>query len=215
MRAFIAEEDLATRLVLEASLREWGYEPVVAAHGTEAWELLRDGGTPGLVLLDWRLPGVDGVELCRRIRDLPQEPGPYVVLLTTGAETADLTTAVDAGADAYLTKPFDAQELRARLQAGARIIRQQESLARRVRELEDTLAEARRLQGMLPICAYCKRIRNERNFWEQIEAYIAAHSGATFSHSVCPDCYDAVVRPELDALEGPGAAAHAAAPSPE
>ena len=97
-----------------------------------------------------------------------------------------------------MAKPFDHRELRARLQVGVRMLELQTSLAERVRQLEDALARVKRLQGLLPICSYCKRVRNDQNYWQQVEAYITERSEAAFSHGICPDCYENVVRPELE-----------------
>ena len=84
---------------------------------------------------------------------------------------------------------------------GTRVVALQQALADRVRRLEQALANVKQLQGLLPICSYCKRIRDDRNYWQQVESYISVHSGVQFSHSYCPDCYDKHVKPQLDALD--------------
>jgi response regulator RpfG family c-di-GMP phosphodiesterase len=109
----------------------------------------------------------------------------------------DLVTGLDAGADDYITKPFDFEELRARVRVGVRMVRLQQSLAARVSQLEEALANVRVLQGLLPICLYCKKIRDDQNYWQQVDKYIGDHSQARFSHGVCPDCYERVVKPEI------------------
>ncbi|PYV91799.1 MAG: response regulator, partial [Acidobacteria bacterium] len=124
----------------------------------------------------------------------------YIILLTAKERSQDIVAGLQAGADDYLTKPFDLEELRARMQAGLRISELQDSLAERVRELEDALSRVRILQGLLPICSYCKKIRDDSNYWQQIENYVTAHSGAQFSHSVCPQCYEEIVKPQLEEL---------------
>ena len=106
------------------------------------------------------------------------------------------------GADEYLTKPFEFDELRARVQAGRRIIELQLKLEERVKQLEDALAQVRELQGLLPICMYCKNIRDDQGYWQKVETYLGDHSKLQFSHGVCPKCFDAVVKPQLEALEG-------------
>jgi DNA-binding response OmpR family regulator len=121
--------------------------------------------------------------------------------LTARANTEDLVAGFEAGADEYIVKPFDLAELRVRLQAGARIVELQQKLEERVRDLESALSRVKQLQGLLPICAYCKRIRNDQNYWQQVEAYVSQRSEAEFSHSICPDCYESVVKPELTALD--------------
>jgi response regulator RpfG family c-di-GMP phosphodiesterase len=121
----------------------------------------------------------------------------YLVLLTARESPGDLVTGLDAGADDYITKPFDAEELRARVQVGVRVLNLQERLAERVEELQAALANVKQLRGLLPICSYCKRIRGDDQYWQQLEGYIAAHSDAQFSHGICPTCY-AAVSAELD-----------------
>jgi response regulator RpfG family c-di-GMP phosphodiesterase len=106
----------------------------------------------------------------------------------------------DAGADDYVTKPFHKDELRARVRVGARMLDLRHRLAERVRELERALAQNRALRGLLPICSYCKKIRDDRNYWTEVESYLSEVSDAEFSHGVCPDCYDRHLRPEMDGI---------------
>jgi DNA-binding response OmpR family regulator len=201
MRLLIAEDNVTTRVLLESTLREWGYDVVSTADGAHAWNVLQEEHAPELVLLDWTMPDLTGVEVCRRVRGGPRAQSTYIILLTARANTEDMVAGFEAGADEYIVKPFELAELRVRLQAGARIVELQQRLAERVRELEDALSRVKRLHGLLPICAYCKRIRNDRNYWQQVEAYVTEHSEAAFSHSICPDCYETVIKPELQALE--------------
>jgi len=185
--------------MLEATLQKLGYVTVVAGNGAEAWTLLQDEDAPRLAILDWMMPGMDGPEVCRRARAAPRTPPPYIILLTTRDSRADVVAGLDAGADDYMAKPFDREELRARVGVGVRIVELQQSLADRLRDLEDALARVKQLQGLLPICSYCKKIRDDGNYWNQVETYISAHSGAQFSHGICPDCFEKFVRPQLEA----------------
>ncbi len=200
MKLLVADDDATSRKMLEAILQKWGYEVVVARDGAEAWQALQAGDAPELAVLDWMMPEMDGVEVCRRVRAGGRTPPTYVVLLTARGSRADVVTGLEGGADDYITKPFDRGELRARISVGLRIVELQRSLAARVRELEDALSRVKLLQGLLPICSYCKKIRNDRNYWQQVEGYITDHSEAQFSHSICPECYEKIVRPELEKL---------------
>jgi DNA-binding response OmpR family regulator len=200
MKVLIAEDDTVSRRLLEATLIRWGYEVVVASDGVEAWEALQSDGAPSLAILDWMMPGLDGLEVCRRIRKMPSSTPPYLILLTAKGGREDLVTGLEAGANDYVTKPFNREELRARVQVGVRMVELQQHLADRVRALEEALARVTQLQGLLPICSYCKKIRDDQNYWQQVESYIAEHSQAQFSHSICPDCYEKLVKPELDHL---------------
>ena len=200
MKVLIAEDDTVSRRLLEATLIRWGYEVVVASDGVEAWEALQGDDAPSLAILDWMMPGLDGLEICRRIRKMPSSTPPYLILLTAKGGREDLVTGLEAGANDYVTKPFNREELRARVQVGVRMLELQQHLADRVRALEEALARVTQLQGLLPICSYCKKIRDDQNYWQQVESYIAEHSQAQFSHSICPDCYEKLVKPELDHL---------------
>ena len=190
MHALVADDDRTTAAIVAAALRQWQFEVSVASNGVAAWEqLTRD--RPQLCILDWMMPGLDGPELCRRIRRDPTLSRSYVILLTSRDTGADRVAGLDAGADDYLVKPFEYEELRARAHVGARVAGIQQQLADRVAELETALATVKQLEGMLPICSYCKRIRSDGNSWQQLEAYISEHSHAHFSHGICPSCLEA------------------------
>jgi diguanylate cyclase (GGDEF)-like protein len=128
MRILVADDDPVFRCEVEALLEKWHYEVVTAADGEEAWQALREDDAPRLAILDWMMPGKDGLEICRQLRHGPQEPYTYLLLLTARDEKQDVVAGLEAGADDYLTKPFDAAELRARLRAGRRILALQEAL---------------------------------------------------------------------------------------
>lgn len=198
MKILVAEDDPVSRRVLEANLAKWGYDVLSASEGLHALQLLQRKDPPELTVLDWMMPGMDGLEICRKVREGGQNPSTYIILLTARDSQEDVVRGLEAGADDYMTKPFDHNELRARVQVGKRIVELEMNLAKRVQELEDALARVKRLQGLLPICAYCKRIRNDRNYWQQVEGYISERSEAEFSHGICPDCYEKVVKQKFE-----------------
>lgn len=198
MKILIAEDDTVSRRVLAATLEMFGYEVVVAADGAEAWTALQRDDAPSLIILDWMMPELDGVEICRRIREISTSTPPYLILLTAKSEKGDVVAGLDAGANDYLTKPFDRAELRARVQVGAQVLELQKNLADRVGELEDALAQVKQLQGLLPLCSYCKNIRDEQNYWQRLDSYLMEHADVMFSHGICPDCYREVVQPQLE-----------------
>ena len=188
MKILIAEDDSVSRRLLQAALDKCAYEVVVACDGNQAWHALQQQPVPSLLILDWLMPGMDGVEICRKARALPDYRSAYIILLTGKNSKEDVVMGLDAGADDYVTKPFDPGELRARVSVGVRVAQLQLNLAERVRDLETALAKVKTLSGMLPICAACKKIRDDRGYWTQIESYIRHHSEAEFSHGFCPEC---------------------------
>jgi len=198
VRILIAEDDLISRRVLEATLVKWEYQVVTVCDGLQAWEALQREDTPPLAILDWMMPGMDGIEVCQRLRQAANPRPTYIILLTAKDNKEDIVAGLQAGADDYITKPFDHRELRARVQVGARIVQLQQNLSDRVRELEDALKQVKQLRGLLPICSYCKKIRDDQNYWQQVESYVTKHSEAQFSHSICPDCFRNIVGPEIE-----------------
>jgi diguanylate cyclase (GGDEF)-like protein len=128
IRVLAAEDNPVFQSMLRSMLTKWGYDPVIARDGVEAWRALEAESAPRLAILDWMMPGLDGVEICRRVRAAAREPYIYLVLLTARTESQDLVEGMEAGADDYLTKPFVAQELRVRLRAGRRILDLQSEL---------------------------------------------------------------------------------------
>ncbi len=188
MRILVAEDELVSRRLLEMTLKEWGYEVDLAADGTQAWDCLHGGEAPELAILDWMMPGMDGVTVCRKIREARPSLPIYLILLTSRSSRVDFVQGLEGGADDFMTKPFERAELRARVRVGERMIELQRSLAAQVRSLEEALGRVRQLQGLLPICSYCKKIRNDKNYWQHVDSYIAEHSEAQFSHCICPEC---------------------------
>ena len=193
MKILIAEDDPVSRRILEVSLVKWGYDVAVATNGTEAWEIMQQENAPALAILDIMMPGIDGLEVCRRVRQLPTTMPPYLILLTAMSTKDQVVTGIQAGANDYLSKPFHRDELKARVGVGAQMLSLQMTLSDRVKELEQALSQVKQLQGMLPICSYCKKIRNDQNYWQKVEGYISDHTDVEFSHGICPDCHAQVM----------------------
>jgi CheY-like chemotaxis protein len=206
VRVVVADDDRVTAEILARTLRKWEFSPKVTSNGGQAWDQLRQGMGPTLAILDWMMPELDGPEVCRRVRKELPVANMYLILVTAREGRADLVAGLDAGADDYVVKPFDPEELRARVSVGMRVLSLQERLAERVAELQTALSNVKQLRGLLPICSYCKRIRGDDQYWQQVEGYIAEHSDAQFSHGICPSCY-ATVTAELDAAAAATSAA--------
>ena len=200
MRILIAEDDPVSRLLLETHVRRWGHDPVTTKDGGEAWDALQRDDAPGLLILDWMMPVLDGLEVCRRARQAAGARARYIILLTARADRRDTIEGLDAGADDYVTKPFDAAELRARVAVGTRVLDLHSQLAARIGELERALDHVDTLHGILPICSYCKKVRSDGDSWQQVEAYVSAHTTVRFNHGVCPSCEASIVQPELQEL---------------
>lgn len=185
MRILVVEDDFDARDMLEVMLGLDGHQVTTAVDGEQGWRRFQEG-RHSVVISDWLMPETDGLELCRRIRASETTRYCYVMLLTALSGKSRYLEAMHAGADDFISKPYDSDELRARLLVAERIV----GLQNRVKHLE----------GILATCMYCKRIHDERDQWVHIEQYISQRTQASFSHGVCPDCYSKIVRPELDRI---------------
>ena len=201
MRILIAEDDPVSRLVLTTNLVNWGHEVVTAVNGMEAWQASQQEDAPRLVILDWMMPELEGPEVCRRIREMPTAVSPYIILLTARQGTKEVVAGMQAGADDYLTKPYIREELRVRVEVGVKMIDLQQKLADQIVELKEAAERVKSLQGIIPICGYCKKVRDDEDYWQNVESYIATHSEAEFSHGVCPSCFAEVVQPQLESFK--------------
>lgn len=197
VKILAVEDDVVSRTVLRKSLRRYDHDVIEATDGEDAWAKFQESPVR-VIVSDWMMPRADGLELCRRIRAKPGKDYTYFILLTSlGATEDNRRVAADAGVDDFLTKPLDMSELWTRLRVAERIL--------------NYTTQVRQLEELLPICSYCKKIRDDQNYWQQMEGYINERTGSEFSHSICPDCYTRVVLPELDQLK---AAQTAAKPTP-
>jgi two-component system, cell cycle response regulator len=145
MRAVIADDDQVTTAILSKALEGLGFDVAIAHDGESAWQLLTAAPVPALAIVDWMMPGVDGIDLCRRVRLEPSLSSLYVILLTGRGGRGDLVAGLDAGADDYMVKPIDREELRARVQVGVRVANLQRRLGERVIELQATRDHLARL----------------------------------------------------------------------
>jgi DNA-binding response OmpR family regulator len=196
MRILIADDDRFSLKLIETVLSGEPYQVVPCATGEEALRILKTPPAPEIAILDWMMPGMNGVDVCRQARAIPGF-STHLILLTSRDRPEDLAEGLAAGADDYIVKPFNEAELRARIAVGSRIVSLQRGLADRVAELESALQRVRQLQGLLPICSYCKKIRNDQNYWEQVEGYISKNADVKFSHGICPECFKTYAEPEL------------------
>jgi len=168
----IAEDDPSTRRLLENLTSLLGYETAGYDNGDEAWDAFAVE-SPQIVISDWKMPGEDGLELCRRLRRMRAENYTYFILVTSQRRSrANLELALDAGVDDFLKKPISSDEIWNRLRVAERIL----GFNRQVKTLE----------SLIPICSYCKKVRNETDLWEQIEQYVNERTGADFTHPICP-----------------------------
>lgn len=189
MKILIAEDDPMTRHLLRALIEKWGHEALVVADGNEAWHVLRREGEPQLAVLDWMMPGMTGIEVCRKVRETMTTSQPYILLLTASrVGKEDVVAGLEAGADDFLTKPFEPPEFRAHLATGVRIVQLQAELRARITELEDALAQVKTLKGLLPVCAWCRKMRDDTGYWQELEVYIRRRTDAQFTHGICPEC---------------------------
>ncbi|HET9177317.1 MAG TPA: response regulator transcription factor [Terriglobia bacterium] len=197
-RILVADDDPLSLRVLQKALEKWGHEVAVARDGTEAWQILTRPEAPRMAILDWMMPGMDGPTICQRARAAPAITAPYLILLTARNDYGDIVSGLEAGANDYVVKPFNQAELRARIRVGLRVLELQSKLAERVQDLEAALKQVKQLRGLLPICMYCKKIRNDGDYWQQVETYISDHSEAEFSHGICPGCYEKLMKSQLE-----------------
>ncbi len=198
MKVLAVEDEGVARGVLRQALRSLGHEVIEATDGEAGWKIWREQPFR-VVVSDWLMPKATGLELCRRIRARRGAEYTYFILLT--AKTASLENrheATEAGVDDFLLKPLDVDELWTRLRVAERILR----YATQVRQLEE----------LMPICSYCKKIRDDQNYWQQIEGYINQRTGTEFSHSVCPDCYTEILEPQIRKLRESGSAGDGTTP---
>ena len=198
-RVLVAEDDEKTRAALVFFLQRYQFDVTVVKDGQAALEILLSSDPPQLALLDWEMPRLDGLHVCRAVRTLPRSVDryTYIVMVTAHDRPNDVLAAFAAGVDDFLSKPADTAQLLARLRCGQRVLGLEERCQQRIADLEKALAQVRQLQRLLPICMYCKKVRDDGDYWHEIEAYIREHTGSDFSHGICPSCMQSVIKREL------------------
>jgi phosphoserine phosphatase RsbU/P len=148
MKILIAEDDVTSRAMLQAVLTKWGYDVTATSDGEQAWAALQQPNAPGLAVLDWEMPGLEGAELCRRLREQARKEPLYLILLTSRSESGDIVRGLEAGADDYIAKPYDNAELKARVDVGRRMLL-----------LQNEMREREKLQGVLEMAgAVCHEL---------------------------------------------------------
>ncbi len=185
MKILTTDDDEVARKVLTRTLKVLGHEVVETKDGHEAWAEYRLHHF-NLIVSDWLMPGMDGIELTKLVRSENRQKYTYIIMLTSLEGKGRYLEGMEAGADDFINKPFDKETLAARLRVAERILNLQ--------------AEVKQLEGLLPICAYCKKIKDDGNQWQHMESYISRRTEANFSHGICPECYEKHMLPQLQML---------------
>lgn len=188
MKLLIAEDEYTTRLTVQVVLERWGYKVDGVEDGTEAWEVLQKPDGPQIAILDWEMPGIDGVELCEKVKMLERDTPIYVIILTARDAQNDILQGFDAGADDYITKPFDEHELRARVRVAERLVSIQEELVISNNELRTVLDHVEMLQANLPVCTICNKVQDFDDSWHTMEEYADNKDDPRFQYTICPHC---------------------------
>ena len=183
MRILMAVDEVCSRTLLADTLTRLGHDPVVAADGKEAIDIYRRTDF-SLVISECLMPRISGIELCSLIRAERRQNYTYIMLFTTPEETRNILESLNCGADDFITKPLTEDVLAARIMLGQRIVN-----AENVN---------RAFARLIPICAYCKKVRNDNDCLKPLDEFLLAHSDLQLSHGICPDCYQTKVRPELE-----------------
>ena len=197
MTILVADDHETNRKLLRAILSAESYNVQETKDGGEALAALQSMNGPCVALIDWQMPVHDGIEVCREARNRANANLLYLIIVTSRDSAQDIVTGLEAGANDYMTKPFNNAELLARVRIGCQMVELQESLARRVRELEAAMGQIKQLKGILPICGYCRKVRDDKDYWLEVERYIEKQTEVEFSHGVCPDCFETKLRPQL------------------
>ena len=188
IKIMVVDDDPDVLFATTRVVKSEGYQVQNASSGAECRSMV-EKDRPDLILLDVMLPDIEGSELCRELKSDPLFQDIFIILIS-GMKTSSTEQAggLDGGADGYIARPISNRELAARVNAMVRILLVERERDRLISELKEALLNVKRLSGLLPICSHCKKIRDDKGYWNQIESYIHAHSEAEFSHSICQEC---------------------------
>jgi DNA-binding response OmpR family regulator len=189
VKILIAEDEFTTRMMVQVCLENWGYRVESVTNGEEALAQLQKPDAAHIAILDWEMPLLDGVEVCRRVKEMEVENPPYIILLTGRGSKTDIIRGFDAGADDYMTKPFNDDELRARTRVAERLVRTQSSLSESVVELREALNQLEMLESGVEICRTCRNIFNRYDGqWQSLDELLENNDNPHFIVSTCPHC---------------------------
>jgi PleD family two-component response regulator len=193
-RVLVAEDDETSRNGLVRLLQRDGYDVTATNDGQAAIDILLAPNPPHIALLDWGMPRLDGIHVCWAVRSIPSNPYTYIIMVSGRDQSTDALAAFAAGVDDFLSKPLDQLQLLARLRCGERVLGLEKRYAERMADLENAATKMRRLTHLLPICTECKKVRNDSDYWRDIEAHRADQAGAPASQGICPACVTAILQ---------------------
>ena len=196
-RVLVAEDDETSRNALVRLLQREGYDVTVANDGQAAINILLAPNPPHIALLDWAMPRLDGIHVCWAVRSIPSNPYTYIIMVTGRDQATDALAAFAAGVDDFLSKPLDSLQLLARLRCGERVLGLEKRCAERIVDLEKARDEVRNLKRLLPICIECKKVRNDSDYWQEIEAYSLDQTATHLARGICPTCMESILQRDL------------------
>ena len=189
VKILIAEDEFTTRMMVQVCLENWGYRVESVTNGNDAWAALQKPDAPHIAILDWEMPELDGVDVCRRVKEMDAINPPYILLLTSRDSKTDIVKGFDAGADDYMTKPFNDNELRARVRVAERLVRTQSSLSESVAELKEALNQVEMLENGVEACRQCQKILSPYDGeWHGLGDILDHGADPRFIANTCPGC---------------------------
>jgi phosphoserine phosphatase RsbU/P len=190
MKILIAEDEFTTRMTVQVCLEDWGYRVESVDNGADALAILKKSEAPDIAILDWEMPEIDGIEVCRLVKEQATDSRPYVILLTARDSKTDVVRGFDAGADDYMTKPFNDDELRARVRVAERLVRTQSSLAASFAELKEALNQLEMIESRVEVCPTCSKIFSPYDGeWHTFQDVLLNGADPRFIVTACPGCH--------------------------